>query len=266
VLLKDKKIKNSSVMYNIPSIDRKEWRELVTGRIDVILKYSFFQLKVNQTVNLVKRNKLSIEKAVEEMHDLCSNFRQVKEISYDMETIFGKAETVHETQQLSDTILDEKNELSVEKPKKLDSINHKEVSSVKSRIEEIKKDAIKREEAFKQQKIEIESKFSKDKKVREESKIRANNDIVKTTKIEEEILAQHKTDKSNSEEQRIQEEIKSHKKTHTVKNEKNKVLEIKEKESLRQASIRRRENQTQKQREKEKNRTFFQKLFDIDSD
>ncbi len=73
---------------------RKEWRLLLTGDLNVPLKNFFFQMKVTQAKNQIKSGKIDIETAVDEIFDLVTKFQKAKYMSDDLNSIFGKEETI----------------------------------------------------------------------------------------------------------------------------------------------------------------------------
>ncbi len=77
-------------MKTIPSKDRKEWRLLLTGDLNVPLKNFFFQMKVTQAKNQILSGKVELEEAVEEIYELCQKFRQAKYMEEDLDRIFGE--------------------------------------------------------------------------------------------------------------------------------------------------------------------------------
>ncbi len=73
---------------------RKEWRLLLTGDLNVPLKNFFFQMKVTQAKNQIKSGKIDVETAVDEIFDLVTKFQKAKYMSDDLNSIFGKEETI----------------------------------------------------------------------------------------------------------------------------------------------------------------------------
>jgi len=92
-------------MIQIPSKDRKEWRDLLTGQINVPLKNFFFQMKITQAKKQVEKGKITVEDAVDEIYDLCVKFSKAKNMDVDIQNIFG-----------SDTLVNNES-IRVEKPK-----------------------------------------------------------------------------------------------------------------------------------------------------
>ena len=204
-------------MNNIPDIHKKEWRELVTGQLNVFLKNFFFQMKVTQTIKLVKTGKLSVDEAIQDMYNLCVKFSKAKNMAEDLKAIFGDNDSVKdEKQQISNTASNNKNVLSVEKYSnknvlsvekysnnndlqielkkpstiikkpstiiKKPSTIIKKPSTITNKIERIKKEAVEREIAFKRKREELENKLSKEKVLREENERRT---ILEKRKLQE---------------------------------------------------------------------------------
>ncbi len=72
----------------VPPKERKEWRDLLTGKINVPLKNFFFQMKVTQAKNQVTTGKISIDKAIDDLHALCIKFFKTKNMNVDLSNIF----------------------------------------------------------------------------------------------------------------------------------------------------------------------------------
>ena len=244
-------------MKTIPTRNKKEWKELVTGQLNVPLKNFFFQMKLTQTKNLLLNKKISIEKAVEDIHSLCVKFSKAKNMDKDIEAIFGVHEIVEGTEavQLSKTAVNDNGELvtqnildvSSEESNKISFVkdeleNRSEelnrISFVKDELEKIKREAAKKEAEFKRKSVEFQEKIAIETKAREEA-VR-----IAETERKNRILQEERNNKEQ-------------------KNKQNRLDREKiERESLRQASIKRREIEQQKQSTKK--RTFFQKLFNLD--
>lgn len=90
------KYKNYHAMINtissVPQKERKEWRDLLTGELNVPLKNFFLQMKVTQAKNQVATGKISLEEAVEDIHNLCVKFFKAKNMDTDLATIFSATE------------------------------------------------------------------------------------------------------------------------------------------------------------------------------
>ena len=72
----------------IPPKGRKEWRDLLTGKINVPLKNFFFQMKVTQAKNQVATGKISLDEAIDDIHALCIKFFKAKNMDVDLSNIF----------------------------------------------------------------------------------------------------------------------------------------------------------------------------------
>lgn len=73
-----------------PSKDRKEWKDLLEGKINVPLKNFFFQMKVTQAKNQIEKGIVPIDTATEELQTLCSKFIKAKNMYEDLQRIFGE--------------------------------------------------------------------------------------------------------------------------------------------------------------------------------
>ena len=103
---------------------RKEWRLLLTGDLNVPLKNFFFQMKVTQAKNQIKSGKIDVETAVDEIFDLVTKFQKAKYMSDDLNSIFGKEETIADKdvfEAIEESIKKENEEIltSKEKQKKI---------------------------------------------------------------------------------------------------------------------------------------------------
>ncbi len=133
-------------MIQIPPKDRKEWRDLLTGQINVPLKNFFFQMKITQAKKLIEKDKLTVEDAVDELYNLCVKFSKAKYMDVDIQNIFG-----------SNTFTN-KESIEIEKTKEnnaeSDVLNNEEKNLINVKLQE-KKERINalrmKEEAAKQQ-------------------------------------------------------------------------------------------------------------------
>jgi poly(A) polymerase Pap1 len=71
----------------LPDKQRPEWRLLVKGEKEYPLTNFVLQLKVNQTAIDIKKGKLSVEKAVDEIYNLCEKYKHA--VVKDMKVIFS---------------------------------------------------------------------------------------------------------------------------------------------------------------------------------
>jgi len=139
-------------MKPIPSKDRKEWRDLLTGQINVPLKNFFFQMKVTQAKKQVEKGKITIEYAVDEIYNLCVKFSEAKYMDVDIQNIFGSAMLVNEENAQGETskIQDiEKNTLVIEEKKLIDT-------KEKEKQERLNIIRMKEEEAKRQRELDSE--------------------------------------------------------------------------------------------------------------
>jgi len=142
-------------------------------------------MKVTQTKKLVNIGKLSVDEAVQDIYNLCVKFSKAKNMAEDLKAIFGDSDSINdEKQQISNTVSNNKNVLSVEK-----NSNNKDLqielekpSSITNKIERIKKEAAERELSFKRKRDELENKLSKERALREENERRT---ILEKRKLQE---------------------------------------------------------------------------------
>jgi hypothetical protein len=71
----------------LPDKQRPEWRMLVKGEKEYPLTNFVLQLKVSQTATDIKKGKLSVEKAVDEIYELCQKYKHA--VVKDMKVIFS---------------------------------------------------------------------------------------------------------------------------------------------------------------------------------
>jgi len=77
-------------MIQIPSTERIEWKDLVTGHSEIKLTNFFFRTKVEQTRNLVSQGKITTIDAINDLHKICIELAKTRDIDDDIEIIFGK--------------------------------------------------------------------------------------------------------------------------------------------------------------------------------
>jgi len=241
-------------MKTIPDKTRKEWQELVTGRLNVPLQNFFFQMKLTQTKNLLAKDKISVETAVEDIYNLCVKFSKAKNMDKDIEAIFGSQETVEKTEKLETTtiIVDDAGEFVVKDTPSSHSIS--EISSdknkltkdeltnnsnetdqlrdIKEELERIKREAAIREAEFRRKRIEFQEKLAIETRARKEA-IRSSESGKITQKAEEQKAIQKKLAGERMEKEALK-----------------KVSEIKKKKQ-------------HSKKQSPKKRTFLQKFFNI---
>jgi len=81
-------------MSAIPSKDRKEWRQLLNGEIEINFSNFFYQAKILQAREQVKNDKISIEDAIDEIYELTTQYCEIEKVSDDIAQIFGEKETI----------------------------------------------------------------------------------------------------------------------------------------------------------------------------
>ena len=70
----------------IPPKSRMEWRQLVTGRLQIEFKNYVLQMKVEQAKESIKNGTKTTEQAIDELHALCEKFALAVQI--DCQKIF----------------------------------------------------------------------------------------------------------------------------------------------------------------------------------
>ncbi len=71
----------------LPEKTHPDWKSLVTGEKVYPLENFVLQLKVTQTAKDINTGKLSVDKAVDDIYDLCLKYRHA--VMKDMEKIFN---------------------------------------------------------------------------------------------------------------------------------------------------------------------------------
>ena len=74
-------------MDNIPDKSRKEWQELLTGKINVKLENFVLQMQVDQTKRAITNSTLTLEEGVNKIYNLCVKYALA--VKPDMNTIFN---------------------------------------------------------------------------------------------------------------------------------------------------------------------------------
>jgi len=73
---------------SVPPKERKEWRDLLTGNLNIPLKNFFFQMKVTQAKNQIAMGKITLDEAIDDIHALCKKFFKAKNMDVDLANIF----------------------------------------------------------------------------------------------------------------------------------------------------------------------------------
>jgi predicted RNase H-like nuclease (RuvC/YqgF family) len=100
----------------LPAPTHENWKKLLNGELDVSLKNFFLQMKVTQAKSLIEKGNITIESAIDELHDLCNKFKKAKNMEDDLIGIFGE-------EALKEPIVT-LNELNFSLPKKSDNFNN----------------------------------------------------------------------------------------------------------------------------------------------
>lgn len=77
-------------MKKVPSVEQKEWGDLLTGHSEVKLANFFLRTKVEQNRNLVNQGKITISSAISDLREICVELSKTRDIDDDMDAIFGK--------------------------------------------------------------------------------------------------------------------------------------------------------------------------------
>jgi len=75
-------------MDTIPEKTRKEWQDLLTGKINVKLENFVLQMKVDQTKRAIKNSKITMDEGVDSIYDICVKYALA--VRKDMDTIFNQ--------------------------------------------------------------------------------------------------------------------------------------------------------------------------------
>jgi len=77
------------ISYSIPKPDHDKWGALLKGELDVSLKNFFFQMKVTQAANQLRKKTTTLETASNELYKLCKKYATAKNMYEDLVAIFG---------------------------------------------------------------------------------------------------------------------------------------------------------------------------------
>jgi hypothetical protein len=77
----------------IPSKEKKEWRQLIRGELDVQLSNFVLQMNVTQARKDVKANLLDLEEAIDDIHSLCEKYSLA--VQQDMRKIFPELQKIN---------------------------------------------------------------------------------------------------------------------------------------------------------------------------
>ncbi len=147
-------------MIHIPPKERKEWRDLLTGQINVPLKNFFFQMKITQAKKQVEKAKVTVEDAVDEIYELCVKFSKAKYMDVDIQNIFGtdnhSGGKAQDTNLVEQTI-EEKDLIDTKAKEKIERINElrlKEEAAKQQRELDNQREAKQDEQSTKLDKVE----------------------------------------------------------------------------------------------------------------
>lgn len=71
----------------IPKISRKEWAELVTGKLKPVIESFSLQMKLNSVINHYKNRLINIDEAVKDLYTACE--KHYKIYKKDLDIIFN---------------------------------------------------------------------------------------------------------------------------------------------------------------------------------
>lgn len=75
-------------MDNIPEKTRKEWNELLTGKINVKLENFVLQMQIDQTKLAIQNSNMKLDEGITKIYNLCIKYALA--VRNDMNTIFNK--------------------------------------------------------------------------------------------------------------------------------------------------------------------------------
>lgn len=122
-------------MIKIPSKQRKEWKDLVTGHLVIEFSNFFFRMKVEQTKNLISQGKITTSNAVNNLYKTCIELAKTRDISDDIEMIFGKDTQEKEVIAIVPTIENKKEKITI-------------TEDIHTRINKIQEEAALKRKAF----------------------------------------------------------------------------------------------------------------------
>lgn len=74
----------------VPEKNRPEWKDLVKGDCPYTFANFVFQLKLNRTIADTNEGRISVDRAVEELYELCVKYE--KAVKPDLDKIFNSHE------------------------------------------------------------------------------------------------------------------------------------------------------------------------------
>ncbi len=164
----------TNTISSVPQKDRKEWRNLLTGNINVPLKNFFLQMKVTQAKNQVATGKISLEEAVEDIHNLCVKFFKAKNMDTDLAAIFSsngntttftatyanenvRKETIVESRNPENISSEEAKQNSVTATQKKETIERLKIKEEKQKLEAERKKLAEERRKLEMEKIKFEA-------------------------------------------------------------------------------------------------------------
>lgn len=68
--------------YTIPDKDRAEWRKMITGEIKHNYRNYVLQTKIHQMRKDINNGKITIEKAINDLYELCAKYTLAVQIDF----------------------------------------------------------------------------------------------------------------------------------------------------------------------------------------
>ncbi len=65
---------STTILFTVPAKSRPEWRQLVRGELSHAFKNYTLQMKVHQCSQAIKDGKMTEQKAIDDLHDLCEKY------------------------------------------------------------------------------------------------------------------------------------------------------------------------------------------------
>jgi myosin heavy subunit len=88
-------------MNYIPDKNRNEWHNLLLGKINVKINSFVFKMRLDSLKKQINEGAVSIDKAIDEIYDLCIKYNKSDELSKDVKRIFSN-KTISDNKQAED--------------------------------------------------------------------------------------------------------------------------------------------------------------------
>lgn len=183
-------------MIQLPSRQNKEWRELVTGQLDLELTNFFLNMKIKQIRNQIEEGALFTNNAVDEIYEVCLELTKTMDISKDLESIFGEKAMK----------LQEKREATIDLTAIKIEVKEPIPEDINTRINRINEEAALKRDAFKKKSLPKKEKkdilIVNSHRIKEEKeqniKNETNNEIDTISKTKDSLNAKSKDIKSKN--------------------------------------------------------------------